>query len=69
MATVKGLRLAEFLQRLSSRKFLAAAVAAVIAVLADVGVISPSESATIIAHATPLAYIVVEGALDWLDRS
>ena len=68
MATVQQRLLAELFQRLSSRKFLAAAVAAVIAVLADVGIISPSESATIIAHVTPLAYIVVEGALDWANR-
>ena len=54
----------EILHRLSSRKFIAAAVAAIIAVLSDVGIIDPSESATIIAHATPLAYIVVEGVLD-----
>ena len=52
------------LDRFSSRKFLAAAVATVIAVLADIGVIDPSTEATVIAHATPVVYILVEGVLD-----
>ena len=54
------------LDRFTSRKFLAAVVAGVIAVLADAGVIDPALEATVIAHATPLAYIFVEGALDFL---
>ena len=56
----------DLLNRLSSRKFIAAVVAGVIAVLADVGVIDPTTEATAIAHATPLVYIVVEGALDFI---
>ena len=52
--------------RFTSRKFLAAVVAGVIAVLADVGVIDPALEATVIAHATPLAYILVEGVLDFI---
>lgn len=54
------------LDRFTSRKFIAAVVAGVIAVLADVGLIDPALEATVIAHATPLAYILVEGALDAL---
>lgn len=56
-----------FLNRLSSRKFIAAAVATMVAVLADVGLIDPSTEATVIAHATPLAYILVEGVLDYVS--
>lgn len=52
------------MKRFTSRKFIAAVVAGVIAVLADVGVIDPTLQASIIAHATPLAYIFVEGFLD-----
>ena len=54
------------LDRLTSRKFIAAAVATVIALLADAGVIDPTTEATVIAHATPLAYILVEGVLDYI---
>ena len=50
--------------KLTSRKFLAAVVAGVVAVLADAGVIDPSQAATIVVHLTPLVYIVVEGFLD-----
>ena len=56
------------LDRFTSRKFIAAVVAGVIAVLADVGVIDPTTEATVIAHATPLAYIIVEGILDFNAR-
>ena len=56
----------DLLDRLTSRKFLAAVVGGVIAVLAAVGVIDPSNEQVIIAQVTPLAYIVVEGLLDYL---
>ena len=52
------------LSKVTSRKFLAAVVAGVIAVLADVGLIDPATSASIIAHVTPVVYIVMEGLLD-----
>ena len=53
------------MERFTSRKFLAAVVAGIVAVLADVGVIDPTVQASIIAHATPLVYILVQG---WLDH-
>lgn len=56
------------LDRLTSRKFLAAVVGAVVAVLAAAGVIDPTQEQTIIAQATPLVYIVVEGILDFVNR-
>ena len=56
------------MERFTSRKFIAAVVAGVVAVLADVGVIDPTLQASIIVHATPLVYIIVEGVLDFVDR-
>ena len=50
--------------RLTSRKFLAAVVAGVISVLAAVDVIDPSNGQVLVAQATPLVYILVEGFLD-----
>ena len=52
------------MERFTSRKFIAAVVAGIVAVLADVGVIDPTMQASILLHATPLAYILVEGLLD-----
>lgn len=56
------------MERFTSRKFITAVVAAVVAVLADVGVIDPTLQGNIIAHATPLVYIIVEGVLDFVGR-
>ena len=56
------------LKRLTSRKFLAAVVGAVIGILAAADVINPTQSQAIIAQVTPLVYIVVEGALDLFNR-
>lgn len=56
------------MERFMSRKFLAAVVAGTIGILAAVGVINPSEQQTIIAQVTPLAYILVEGVLDYRSR-
>lgn len=56
------------MERFTSRKFIAAVVASVVAVLADVGVIDPTLQANVIMHATPLAYIIVEGVLDFVGR-
>lgn len=56
----------DLLKRFTSRKFIAAAVAALIAVLSDLGFIDQSQAADVVTHATPLAYILVEGLLDLL---
>ena len=56
------------IERFTSRKFIAAATFGAVAVLADVGVIDPGQTTEIVAHATPLAYIVVEGFLDFFAR-
>ena len=59
----------DLLNRLTSRKFIVAAVAAVVSVLAAAGVIDPTQEQTIIAQATPVVYIVVEGILDFVNRN
>lgn len=59
---------ADLFRRLSSRKFLATAVATTVAVLANFGVISPDTQATVIANLTPIIYILVQGFLDYTNK-
>ena len=54
----------DLFNRFSSRKFLAAVVGGVVAVLAATGVIDASREQEIIAQATPVIYIVVQGAIE-----
>lgn len=58
----------DFVTRFTSRKFLAAVSMFVVAVLIASGVIEASQEQTIIAQATPVVYILVQGVLDFFKR-
>ncbi len=54
-----------FVERFTSRKFLAAASAFAVAALIASGAIDASQEQAVIAQATPVLYIVVQGVIDF----
>lgn len=65
MAVNKG---SDIVTRFTSRKFLAAATAFVVAVLISAGVLEATAEQTFIVQGTPLVYILVQGILDFVKR-
>ena len=68
MATTVIVEPKTLVERFTSRKFIAAVFGAILGVLVAAGVIDASVEQTALAEGLPLAYLLVEGALDYVNR-
>ena len=57
----------DLLDRLTSRKFLAAVVGGIVTFLASAGVIDPSTTETVTGAGIVVAYMVIQGVIDYFD--